>query len=103
MMGRPLDSYRGARRNALRGGFYLDMDVGRMQYLPSSWPTRRVKTKPSTYGRRWYRKIVSTWHRLNRKGKEHAHARAMARQARNNPTCPVLTAAELDAASEALA
>lgn len=99
-MGRSLSDYRGARRNALRGGFYLDHD-GRRRYEPSSWPKRKRGTV-STVSRSLYSRIMSAWHRLNRKGKEHAHARAIARQARNNPTCPVLSAAELDAATEAL-
>lgn len=101
MPGRPLDSYRGARRNALRSAIYLD-SAGRRHYEPSQWPPRRAKTKPSAFGPRWYGKIVTGWHRLNRKGREHAHARAIARQARNNPTVGKITAAELDAASEAL-
>lgn len=100
-MGRPLADYRGAWRNRLRGRFYLD-PKGYKLYEPSSWPQRRAKTKPSTFGRRWYGRIVSTWHRLNRRGREHLHQRQVARQARNNPTCAVLTAAEIDAVTEVL-
>lgn len=79
MPGRSLDSYRGAKRNALRGGIYRD-GTGRRQYEPSQWPGK-VRGTQSTVTRSLYSRIMSTWHRLNRKGKEHAHARAIARQA----------------------